>query len=94
VADGALAPWEGVALFFRDVMSVIGWFVARSVSWLRPITFRARPVGKAVTVGQLVTVVAVLAAPGWVRPLVLLVGALGVVATADYTLMLWRERTR
>jgi len=25
---------------------------------------------------------------------VLLVGALGVVATADYTLMLWRERTR
>jgi phosphatidylglycerophosphate synthase len=94
VADGALAPWEGVALFFRDVMSVIGWFVARSVSWLRPITFRARPVGKAVTVGQLLTVVAVLAAPGWVRPLVLLVGALGVVATADYTLMLWRERAR
>jgi hypothetical protein len=41
-----------------------------------------------------VTVVAVLAAPGWVRPLVLLVGALGVVATADYTLMLWRERAR
>ena len=94
VAGGLLAPWEGVALFFRDVMSVVGWFVARSVSWLRPIRFRARPIGKVVTVGQLVTVVAVLLAPALVHPLVLLVGALGVAATADYTLMLWRERAR
>lgn len=94
VADGLLAPWEGVALFFRDVMSVIGWFVARNVSWLRPIPFRARPIGKVVTVGQLVTVVAALMTPQWLHPLVLGVGALGVAATADYTLMLWRERAR
>lgn len=92
--DGLLAPWEGVALFFRDVMSVVGWFVARNVSWLRLIPFRARPIGKAVTVGQLVTVVAALVTPGWLHPLVLVVGGLGVVATADYTLMLWRERAR
>jgi cardiolipin synthase len=94
VAGGLLAPWEGVALFFRDVMSVVGWFVARSVSWLRPIAFRARPLGKAVTVGQLVAVVAALVTPQWLHPLVLAVGTLGVVATADYTLMLWRERMR
>lgn len=92
VLGGTLAPWMAVVIMFRDVMSVIGWFVARNVRWLRPITFRARLVGKLVTVFQLLTFVAVLLAPRAVLPLVLTVGALGLVATVDYTLMLWRER--
>ena len=64
------------------------------MSWLRPITFKARPVGKLVTGAQLLTFVAVLLQPTWVNALVLLVAALGVTATVDYTLMLWRERER
>ena len=94
VMGGQLAFWQAVAIMFRDVMSVIGWFVARRVSWLRPITFRARIVGKLVTVFQLATFIAVLVAPPWVDALVLIVAVLGVIATVDYTLMLWRERVR
>ena len=94
VAGGQLNAWQAVAIMFRDVMSVIGFFVARNVSWLRAIPFKARPIGKAVTVAQLITFLAVLLAPSIVNALVLLVALLGVAATVDYTLMLWRERVR
>ncbi len=94
VIGGQLAVWQAAAILFRDVMSVIGWFVARRVSWLRPITFRARGIGKLVTVLQLATFVTVLIWPGWVDALVLLVAVLGIGATVDYTLMLWRERVQ
>jgi cardiolipin synthase len=87
-----LSAWQAVAIMFRDVMSVIGFFVARSVSWLRPITFMARPLGKVVTVAQLLTFLAVLLFPSWVNSLVIAIAVLGVIATVDYTLMLWRER--
>ena len=46
VLGDQLTVWQAVAIFFRDIMSLIGWFVARNVSWLRPIRFRARPLGK------------------------------------------------
>ena len=94
VAGGQLNAWQAVAIMFRDVMSVIGFFVARSVSWLRAIPFKARPIGKAVTVVQLVTFLAVLLAPTLVNGLVWLVATLGLAATIDYTLMLWRQRVR
>lgn len=89
-----LNAWQAFVILFRDVMSVIGWFVARNVAWLRPITFQARLVGKLVTVFQLLTFVAVLIMPRAVTPLLIIVGALGLIATIDYTLMLWRERVR
>jgi hypothetical protein len=79
---------------FRDVMSIIGFFVARNVSWLRSIPFQARMIGKAVTAAQLVTFLAVLVLPSTVNVLVIVVGTLGVAATIDYTLMLWRMRVR
>lgn len=94
VAGGQLSMWQAAAVLFRDVMSVVGFVVARSVRWLRPIAFQARLVGKLVTVAQLGAFVAVLLAPGLVNPLVILVALLGVAATADYTLMLWRERVQ
>jgi len=93
VMGGQLSLWQAVAIMFRDVMSVIGFFVARNVSWLRPIPFMARPIGKVVTAMQLFAFLAVLLRPSWVSALVLIVAVLGVVATIDYTLMLWRERT-
>ena len=94
VIGGELSWWQAIAILFRDVMSIIGWFVARNVSWLRPITFKARLIGKLVTGAQLVTFLAVLLLPAWVSAMVLLVAVLGFAATADYTLMLWRERVR
>ena len=93
VIGGQFSWWQAVAVMFRDIMSIIGWFVARNVAWLRPITFKARGIGKAVTVAQLATFLAALLSPQWVSWLVVLVAALGCAATADYTMMLWRERT-
>ena len=94
VMSGQFSAWQAVAIMFRDVMSVVGFFVARNVSWLRAIPFKARPIGKAVTVAQLLTFFAVLLVPSRVDALVVLVAALGLAATVDYTLMLWRERVQ
>lgn len=94
VASAQLSVWQAIALMFRDVMSIIGWFVARNVSWLRPITFKARLLGKAVTVLQLLTFLVVLLLPGLTDGMVWFVFLVGVAATVDYTLMLWRERVR
>lgn len=92
VASGDLAPWQAGLLLVRDVMTIIGWIVARSSPALRAIPFRARVSGKVLTVVQLATFFAVLLWPPAVTPLVVTSAALGVVATVDYTLMLWRER--
>jgi len=94
VASGDLSGWQALALMFRDVMSIVGWFVARNVSWLRPITFKARLLGKAVTVLQLLAFLVVLLRPALTDGMVWFVFLVGAVATVDYTLMLWRERVR
>ncbi len=94
VAHGALAPWQAVALLLRDVMTVIGFFVARSIAWLRPVRFRARPLGKVVTGFQLATLFALILVPRLASWLVVTVLLLAIAATVDYTLLLWRERER
>ncbi len=90
--DGLISPWQLALLMVRDVMTVIGWFVARNVSWLKQIAFQARWPGKGVTVLQFVTLLAALQAPRLVAGLALAAGILALVATTDYTLMLWVNR--
>jgi phosphatidylglycerophosphate synthase len=94
VMGGALTPVQWGLLLLRDVMTVIGFVTARVIPWLRPVTFRARWLGKAVTGLQLLTLLAALLVPRAVPPLVATVGLLAVAATLDYTLLLWRERDR
>ncbi|MBL0939221.1 MAG: CDP-alcohol phosphatidyltransferase family protein [Gemmatimonadaceae bacterium] len=94
VADARLTVLQAIAVMFRDVMSIIGWFVARNVSWLRPITFQARGLGKFVTALQIAAFLAVLLAPALTAGLVVAVFLGGVAASVDYTLMLWRNRVR
>jgi phosphatidylglycerophosphate synthase len=94
VANGALSPLQAMALMLRDVMTVIGFFVAKTITWLRAVTFRARPLGKVVTGLQLATLLALILLPRLVPALVVAVGATAVAATVDYTLLLWRERAR
>ena len=94
VAEAQLSAWHAVALLFRDVMSLVGWFVARNVRWLRAIPFRARMAGKLVTALQFLALLSVLLFPSLVNALVVSAFVVGVVATVDYTLMLWRERDR
>ncbi len=85
---------EYLIVIFRDIMTAIGFVVARNVSWLRPITFRARLAGKVVTALQLLLLVAVLVQPALVDRLVPLIAVVAVYAVIDYTLLLWRERVR
>jgi len=91
---GELTPGQFLTLVSRDLATAVGFAVARSVPWLRRVPFQARPLGKVVTALQLVTLLAVLLAPPAVRPLVLAVGVLSAAAVVDYTLTLWRGRTR
>jgi len=94
VAGGRLGPAQCVVLLFRDVMTAIGFIVARIVRWLRPVAFRARPLGKGVTVLQLAALMGAIIRPAVVTPLVVAVGATSVAATVDYTFALWRARDR
>jgi len=94
VLEGALSVGQVAVLLSRDIMTTIGFFVARRVSWLRPVEFRARMPGKVVTVLQVVTLLAALVLPARVGLLVAITGLVSLVAVTDYTLVLWRERAR
>lgn len=94
LVDGQLALGHLAVLLLRDVMTTIGFFVARVVRWLRPARFVARPLGKVVTVLQLAALVSAIAWPAVLPALVAVVGVASVAATADYTLALWRARDR
>jgi CDP-diacylglycerol--glycerol-3-phosphate 3-phosphatidyltransferase len=90
--EGALSTASYFILLSRDIMTLIGYLVARSVPGLRAVEFRARWLGKVVTALQLLTLVAVLVVPSAVPALVIVVGAASAASVADYTLTLWRER--
>jgi phosphatidylglycerophosphate synthase len=81
-------------IIFRDLMTAIGFLVARIIPWLRPIHFRARYSGKIVTAFQLLTFTAILVRPQWVRPLLAAVFLSSCWAVYDYTMGLWHERAR
>jgi cardiolipin synthase (CMP-forming) len=93
LVEGAISTATFFTLLSRDIATLIGYFVARSVPWLRAVEFRARWLGKLVTALQLLTLVAVLIATPAVATLVIVVGAASAASIADYTLTLWRERT-
>ncbi len=92
--EGTLAWWMLALVLIRDIMVLVGWFTARSITWLRRIPFKARWPGKGVTVLQFCTLLATLVAPRLVAGLSVACGVLAIVATADYTLMLWENRDR
>lgn len=92
--EGQLSTLGYFVMISRDLMTAVGFLVARAVSWLRPIQFKARWSGKAVTVLQLATFVALLRFPSFVTAGLWLVGIASLYSIADYTLMLWRERAR
>lgn len=92
--EGRLAVWEYFVMIARDIMTAVGFLVARAMSSLRAVTFRARFAGKLVTVFQLATFIVLLLRPSAATPLVLLVGLASLWAIIDYTWMLHRERAR
>jgi phosphatidylglycerophosphate synthase len=90
--EGKTSTLGYFVMIFRDLMTAIGFLVARALPWLRPVEFKARLAGKLVTVLQLATFLGVLLRPEWVKPLFILVGLASLAAVADYTVALWRAR--
>jgi cardiolipin synthase (CMP-forming) len=82
VLSGRLAPFEVLAVLLRDVVATIA-FAATLVSG-RPAAIPARVGGKAVTVGQILTLVAFLLDSPYLRPLAWATGAVGLYAIWDY----------
>jgi len=79
---GMLAWYELVGVLLRDILAVLGFFG----TWLlrRPVALPARAGGKAVTVAQMLTLVAFIADSPLVRPLAWATAAIAVYATWDY----------
>lgn len=94
LVKGELGTGQYFVFIARDIATAIGFLVARIIPWLRPVTFRARLLGKAVTVLQLVTLIAVLAKPAATTGLIVAIGVLSTMSIFDYTLALWRARVR
>lgn len=90
--DGALSTTGYFVMISRDIMTAVGFLVARAVSWLKPVQFKARISGKLVTVLQFAAFIALLRFPGFVTPCLWLVGAASLYSITDYTLALWRAR--
>jgi phosphatidylglycerophosphate synthase len=91
---GALSTTGYFILIARDLATAVGFLVAKTIPWLRPVAFEARILGKIVTVLQLLTLAAVLVLPRAVPVLLGGVAMASVLSIADYTLALWRARAK
>ena len=92
--EGSLTTLGYFLMLIRDIMTAVGFVVARVMPSLRAAVFQARLPGKIVTVFQLATLMAVLLRPSAATPLLLVVGATSVWATIDYTWYLHTVRKR
>lgn len=90
--EGRLTTGQFIIFLSRDIMTAIGFIVARFIPGLTAASFRARFLGKAVTGLQLATLFAVLVAPSSVQVLVILIGLLSAASIVDYTAALERAR--
>jgi cardiolipin synthase (CMP-forming) len=91
---GRINTHEYFVMITRDIMTAVGFLVARVVPWLRRVTFQARMSGKVVTVLQMITLAALLLTPAIAPWLIVAVGVASVLSIADYTFALWRARAR
>ena len=91
---GALSIVGFFVMISRDIITALGFIVAKIVPWLRPVEFKARASGKIVTTLQLITFVMLLRVPQWVTPCLWLVGFASAISIVDYTVALWRARER
>ena len=94
LVEGLLTTVQYFVFLTRDVATAVGFVVAKIIPTLRPAVFRARMLGKIVTVVQLITLVVIIVVPELTRVLILIIGIVSVASIVDYTIALWRGRTR
>jgi phosphatidylglycerophosphate synthase len=92
--EGQLTTGQYFVFLTRDLATAVGFLVARIIPTLRPAVFRARVLGKIVTVLQLVALVAIILVPELTAPLILSIGLVAAASIVDYTIVLWRGRAR
>jgi phosphatidylglycerophosphate synthase len=94
LADGAISARDYLVVLSRDIMTVIGFFVATVTPGLKASMFKARLSGKVVTVLQLLALLLLLVRPAEFPSLIPLLAITSAWAVADYTLMLHHARLR
>lgn len=94
LVEGLLTTGQYFIFLTRDLATAAGFIVAKIIPTLRPAVFRARMLGKIVTVLQLITLVTIILMPETTSLLILVIGLLSLASVVDYTIALWRGRTR
>ncbi len=94
LVEGQLTTTQYFVFLTRDLATALGFVVAKIIPTLRPAVFRARMLGKIVTVLQLVTLVTIILVPELTQVLVVTIGVVSAASIVDYTIALWRERAR
>ncbi|HEV7594251.1 MAG TPA: CDP-alcohol phosphatidyltransferase family protein [Gemmatimonadaceae bacterium] len=92
--EGRLTTGQYFIFLTRDLATAVGFVVAKIIPALRPAVFRARMLGKIVTVVQLIALVAIIVIPELTNALVMTIGVLSIASIIDYTIALWRGRAR
>jgi phosphatidylglycerophosphate synthase len=94
LVEGLLSTGQYFVFLTRDLATAAGFIVAKIIPTLRPAVFRARMLGKIVTVIQMITLVTIIVLPETTRFLILAIGIVSLASIVDYTIALWRGRTR
>jgi CDP-diacylglycerol--glycerol-3-phosphate 3-phosphatidyltransferase len=94
LVEGQLSTAQYFVFLTRDLATAVGFLVAKGIPALRPAVFRARMLGKIVTVLQMITLLAIILVPELTEILILAIGVVSAASIVDYTIALWRGRTR
>jgi len=94
LVEGQLTTAQYFIFLTRDLATAAGFIVAKIIPTLRPAVFRARMLGKIVTVVQLIALVAIVVMPELTDVLILTIGIVSAASIVDYTIALWRGRAR
>jgi phosphatidylglycerophosphate synthase len=92
LVEGQLTTAQYFIFLTRDLATAAGFIVAKIIPTLRPAVFRARMLGKIVTVLQLITLVVIVLMPEVTDMLIVTIGAVSIASIVDYTIALWRGR--
>ena len=91
-AHRELAPWMVLLLLARDIYTSFAFFIIKAMGWR--VHFKARFIGKTVTVLQFSVLIAALLRPELTLPLVIATTIAAVIAIVDYTRAILAERRR
>ncbi len=94
LVEGQLTTGQYFLFLTRDIATAVGFLVAKIIPTLRPAVFRARMLGKIVTVLQLIALFTIPILPELTAILILTIAVVSAASIVDYTIALWRGRAR